>query len=196
MDRRFFLKSTPGLGAGLLAAQTQTGQAPGTAKRTVRLKQTVTRGVFGRGAVFEDTCRLAADLGFKGYDLAYPEDWPTLKKYGLVSTMSYVGPAAPPPAGRRGAPGGQAGRGGVALAAAPNRFRQATGPNVANGIGPSRPSSMQLNIRENHDEQEKLLNGAIDNCAANGFPNIIVFSGNRVPGGMVIRRRPTTASPS
>jgi hydroxypyruvate isomerase len=56
-----------------------------------RLKQCVTRGVFGRGANFEDTCREAARAGCYGYDLIGPADWPTLKKYGLIPTM-YQGP--------------------------------------------------------------------------------------------------------
>ncbi len=38
--------------------------------------------------VFEDICREAARLGLKGIDLIGPNDWPTLKKYGLLSTMA------------------------------------------------------------------------------------------------------------
>ncbi len=41
---------------------------------------------------FEDTCRTAARLGLKGYDLEGPEQWPMLKKYGLVPTMWPPGP--------------------------------------------------------------------------------------------------------
>ena len=41
---------------------------------------------------FEDTCREAARLGCKGYDLEGPDDWPTLKKYGLIPTMYPPGP--------------------------------------------------------------------------------------------------------
>jgi hydroxypyruvate isomerase len=62
-------------------------QTPAPAARPGRLKQSVTRGVFGRGMSFEDSCREAARLGIKGYDLVGPQDWPTLKKYGLVPTM-------------------------------------------------------------------------------------------------------------
>src|ERR1017187_3311961 len=85
MDRRNFLISTAGMGAGSLVAAAQTPLAgqPAAAQRTTNLKQSVTQGVFGRGMAFEDTCKLAADLGFKGYDLRRPADWPTLKKYGL-----------------------------------------------------------------------------------------------------------------
>jgi hydroxypyruvate isomerase len=61
-------------------------------ERKGRLKQCVTQGVFGRGMPFEDTCRLAANAGCKGYDLRGPADWPTLKKYGLTPTMYPPGP--------------------------------------------------------------------------------------------------------
>jgi hydroxypyruvate isomerase len=56
-----------------------------------RLKQSVCGSVFGHGIAFEDQCRLAAELGFQGFDLQTPEHWPTLKKYGLISTMSFGG---------------------------------------------------------------------------------------------------------
>jgi hydroxypyruvate isomerase len=56
--------------------------------RKGRLKQSATRGCFGRGIAFEDVCREAARLGLKGLDLIGPNDWPTLKKYGLLSTMA------------------------------------------------------------------------------------------------------------
>ncbi len=59
--------------------------------RKGRIKQGVTRGVFGRGASLDDSCREAARLGIKGFDLIGPADWPTLKKYGLVPSM-YPGP--------------------------------------------------------------------------------------------------------
>jgi len=81
MRRRDFL---PALAATAAAAQT-TG-------RKERLKQGVTRGVFGRSMSFEDSCRTAAELGCKGYDLIGPSDWPILKKYGLIPTMYPPGP--------------------------------------------------------------------------------------------------------
>jgi hydroxypyruvate isomerase len=56
-----------------------------------RLKQSVCGSVFGKGMSFDDQCRLAAELGFQGFDLQAPERWPTLKKYGLISTMSFGG---------------------------------------------------------------------------------------------------------
>jgi len=79
--------ATPVLSSALLAQA-----AP--AKRNGRIKQGVTRGVFGRGNAMslDDMCREAARLGIQGFDLIEPRDWPTLKKYGLVSSMYPPGP--------------------------------------------------------------------------------------------------------
>ena len=52
-----------------------------------RLEQCVTRGVFGRQMAFEEMCRHASQLGVVGFDLIGPEDFATLKKYGLIPTM-------------------------------------------------------------------------------------------------------------
>jgi hydroxypyruvate isomerase len=59
--------------------------------RKGRLKQSATLGCFGKLSL-EEACREGARLGLKGLDLISPNDWPTLKKYGLVPTMT-------PPAG-------------------------------------------------------------------------------------------------
>lgn len=85
MNRREWIG---GLAASALSAQTP----PAPVQRQGRLKQSVTRGVFGRGMAFEDTCREAARLGCKGYDLIGPADWPILKKYGLTPAMYPPGP--------------------------------------------------------------------------------------------------------
>jgi len=90
MQRRTFFgaMAAPLLIAGtsmspLLGTQTITS----TVQRKGRLKQGVTMGVFARGTSLEDACKEAARLGIKGFDLRGPADWPTLKKYGLVSSM-------------------------------------------------------------------------------------------------------------
>jgi hydroxypyruvate isomerase len=90
MRRREFLGvvTAPLVVTGMSAQQAQPS-APATRKG--RIKQGVTRGVFGRGASLEDSCREAARLGIKGFDLIGPADWPILKKYGLVPSM-YPGP--------------------------------------------------------------------------------------------------------
>jgi hydroxypyruvate isomerase len=63
----------------------------GQSKTKGRLKQGVTRGVFGRQMSLEDCCREASRLGIRGFDLIGPDDWPTLKKYGLVPSMYPAG---------------------------------------------------------------------------------------------------------
>ena len=51
---------------------------------------------FNGGLTLDDTCRIAADIGFKGYDLIGPAYWPTLRKYGLTPTMACLGAAGNP----------------------------------------------------------------------------------------------------
>ena len=85
MRRREFLPS-------LTLAATAAAQTATPVERKGRLKQCVTQGVFARTMSFEETCREAARLGCKGYDLVKPTDWPTLKKYGLIPTMYSLGP--------------------------------------------------------------------------------------------------------
>jgi hydroxypyruvate isomerase len=84
MRRRDFLPAA-------IAASTALAQTPAPAEHKGRLKQCVTRGVFGSMSL-EDSCREAARLGCVGFDLIGPSDWPTLKKYGLIPTMYPPGP--------------------------------------------------------------------------------------------------------
>ncbi len=91
MRRRDFLNAvTATIVAGAASARAQGTTAP--AQPTRRIKQGVTRGVFGRGMPLEDACREAARLGIQGFDLIGPADWPTLKKHGLVPSMYPGGP--------------------------------------------------------------------------------------------------------
>jgi hydroxypyruvate isomerase len=87
MKRREFISTL----AGSAFALRQT-PAVQPVKRTGRLKQSVTRGVFARNMSVDDCCREAARLGCKGFDLMGPADWPTLKKYGLTPSMYPLGP--------------------------------------------------------------------------------------------------------
>jgi len=99
MRRREFLGAVtaPLLVTNMSAQQAQPSTPPPTRKG--RIKQGVTRGVFGRGATLEDSCREAARLGIKGFDLIGPDDWPTLKKFGLVPSMYPGGPGGTIPVG-------------------------------------------------------------------------------------------------
>jgi hydroxypyruvate isomerase len=84
MKRRHFIPA--------LVAPVVLGQVASPPKRKGRIKQGITRGVFGREANIEDCCREAAKLGIRGFDLIGPADWPVLKKYGLVPSMYPPGP--------------------------------------------------------------------------------------------------------
>ena len=65
-------------------------QSPSVSPRTGRIKQALMRVNFGRDTkrTFDDMCREAARIGCHGFDLVGPQDWPTLKKYGLICTMA------------------------------------------------------------------------------------------------------------
>jgi len=90
MNRRDFVLA---LSAPLALAQIGAGaQSAAPARLKGRIRQGVTRGVFGRGMGLEDACRDAARLAVTGFDLIGPQDWPTLKKYGLVPSMYPPGP--------------------------------------------------------------------------------------------------------
>lgn len=81
MTRRSWIAAAP------LAAL---GQSDKKVSRKGRLKQAVTRGVFGRNSKLslEDMAREAARLGVTGFDLIGEDGWPALNKHGLVPTMA------------------------------------------------------------------------------------------------------------
>ena len=83
ITRRFFVPVAAAAVSPFAFGQTNSTSRPG------RLKQSVTQGVFkGRNMSLEDMCREASQLGIYGFDLIGPKDWPVLKKYGLVPTMT------------------------------------------------------------------------------------------------------------
>jgi hydroxypyruvate isomerase len=91
MTRRSFL---PAAGASALALAGAAGATPAAARKG-RLKQAVTRGVFGPKKSLEECCKVAAELGVKGFDLIGPQDWPTLKQFGMLPTMVPGGMSIP-----------------------------------------------------------------------------------------------------
>ena len=52
-----------------------------------RLKQSAARWCYSR-IPLDDLCRQGAEMGLSGIDLVEPEEWPTLRKYGLVPAMT------------------------------------------------------------------------------------------------------------
>ncbi|HJU27200.1 MAG TPA: TIM barrel protein, partial [Rhodanobacteraceae bacterium] len=51
------------------------------------MKQSVARWCY-RDTSLDDLCRQGAEFGLSGIDLVEPEDWPTIRKYGLVPTVT------------------------------------------------------------------------------------------------------------
>lgn len=76
--------------AGAIAAVGAIGAAPRAdepAAAKGKLHQSVCRWCYG-GVSLEDLCATGKRLGLVGIDLMSPEEFPTLKKYGLVCTMT------------------------------------------------------------------------------------------------------------
>ena len=86
MRRRDFLTGVAAVGTAAVVR----AQPPAAVARKGRVRQALMRVNFGAGSklTFDDMCREAARAGFHGFDLVGPQDWPTLKKYGLVCTMA------------------------------------------------------------------------------------------------------------
>jgi hydroxypyruvate isomerase len=53
-----------------------------------RLKQSACRWCYQKMDL-DDLCRQGAEMGLSAIDLVKPEEWPTVKKYGLVPSMVY-----------------------------------------------------------------------------------------------------------
>jgi hydroxypyruvate isomerase len=81
MTRRSILST-----AATIAAATQLPVAadPGTAGR---VKQSVARWCYSKTSL-DDLCKNGAKIGLSGIDLVNHDEWPTVKKYGLVPAMT------------------------------------------------------------------------------------------------------------
>ena len=60
---------------------------PAQAATAGRLKQSAARWCYGK-IPLDDLCRQAAEIGISGIDLVEPNDWPTIRKYGLVPAVT------------------------------------------------------------------------------------------------------------
>jgi hydroxypyruvate isomerase len=102
VNRRQFMVGVAGAAGFAVAARAQVESpprpappvAPSPVRPKVRLQQGLMRVVFGADSTlsFDDQCREAARIGFKGFDLIGQPEWPTLAKHGLVPTMAGAGP--------------------------------------------------------------------------------------------------------
>lgn len=86
-SRRSILQ-VPAIGAASLAlgSGAQAGSARQRGVTKGRLSQAAVHWCYG--GPLEDLAKLCKELGLAGIDVVHPNDWPTLKKYGLVSTMT------------------------------------------------------------------------------------------------------------
>ena len=83
MTRRSAVKLA---GASLIAAEIAKPSAAQQPKG--RIKQSAARWCYQKTSL-DDLCRNGAEMGLTGIDLVKPEEWPTVSKYGLVSSMVY-----------------------------------------------------------------------------------------------------------
>jgi hydroxypyruvate isomerase len=92
--RAMLLKTAGGLGAASLVALSDSShgsplwQDSSGARLKGRLKQSACRWCY-RDIPLENLAKAAAEIGLKGIDLLNdPNDWPVVKKYGLIPTMT------------------------------------------------------------------------------------------------------------
>ena len=85
MRRRDFVTTLAA--SGLAAAQTTEPRV----QRKGRIKQSVMRTNFDPKMSLDDICREASRRGVVGMDLVGAQDWPTLRKYGMLPTMAGAG---------------------------------------------------------------------------------------------------------
>jgi len=94
MTRRAVLRTAVLGGVGVAASGVMRGKAqaaplrmaPVEAPLNANLKHSVARWTFGRLAL-DELCKTIKQLGFSAIDLVGPADWPTLKAYGVDSSM-------------------------------------------------------------------------------------------------------------
>ncbi len=92
-SRREIIKLTAtGIGTASLLQRSSPARAQATP--TGRLKQSVARWCYGKMPM-DDLARASAEMGIRGIDLVAPEDWPVLKKYGLVCAIANGGGSIP-----------------------------------------------------------------------------------------------------
>ena len=116
----------------------------------------MTRGSLGPNKSTEQFCREAAELGVTGVDFILPDEFPILRKYGLICSMYRPVWDAPEPGGKPPAPVPSGGRG-------------PAGPAGWNATGMKEAATVYL----------PKIHQAIDIAAANGIPNVIIFAGAR-----------------
>jgi hydroxypyruvate isomerase len=89
-DRRKAIKNILAGSAALAAGSAAMPVFAAAEKKAYMLKGNIQHSVCRwcfNGLTLDELCVAANDIGLKGIDLVPPKDWPTLKKYNLISTM-------------------------------------------------------------------------------------------------------------
>ncbi len=95
LSRRALIRGASMAAAGAFAAPVLAQNAAAEIKRVVkngRINQSASRWCY-RDLSLDQLCEAGAKMGLKGIDLLKPDDFPTLKKHGLVCTMTSGGGA-------------------------------------------------------------------------------------------------------
>ena len=79
---------TAGAAWAALGLDPRAGLAQEKAALKGRIRQGVCPGAFGKGLSFEQRCELCVKLGLHGMDFVGQNDWPTLKRFGLICTLA------------------------------------------------------------------------------------------------------------
>ena len=105
ITRKEMIKGGAALSAALMAGAAIPGNIFGKSKFTGkavqngRIKQVLVSWpfmAFGDQWTLDQLCQAAVNLGLEGIELVGPEEWPTMKKYGLVCGMATNGMPDPP----------------------------------------------------------------------------------------------------
>jgi hydroxypyruvate isomerase len=84
LHRRQWLAASASVAAGALLGDA----LPADEAKKGRVKQSIVQWCFKKYWKVEETCEVAKKLGCVSVELVPPEDWPTLKKHGLVCAIA------------------------------------------------------------------------------------------------------------
>ena len=87
------------VGASAISQSAQAAESKGTAVKNGRINQSIVHWCFnvaGEKWEVDKTAQVAKQLGCKSVEIVDPEDWPTLKKYGLTCAIAPNGMPGPP----------------------------------------------------------------------------------------------------
>ena len=75
---------------GIVGGHSQAGEIAAGAKLKGRIKQSVSKWCYGK-IPMPEFCKACRDMGIVGVDLVGPGDWPVMKEFGLVGTVTPCG---------------------------------------------------------------------------------------------------------